>query len=130
MPETHSIPVEVRFADLDAYGHVNNAVYFTYFETARTRLFMDRFLAYQQKGLLLLVARAECDYQKPIGLDDQVIIDLAIERVGRSSFDIAYTMHDGAGKTYAVARTVMVCFDAKLGRAVRIPEGLVDSAED
>ena len=41
MPQTFSIPIESRFSDLDAYGHVNNAVYFTYLETARVKLFSD-----------------------------------------------------------------------------------------
>ena len=126
---TGSIPIEVRFADLDAYGHVNNAVYFTYLETARTRLFMDRFLALKGRDLLLLVARAECDYQKPIALNDRVIADVEIERVGRSSFDLAYTLHDGEGKTYATARTVMVCFDAGLGRTVEVPKELAEREE-
>ena len=117
----HSLPIEVRFSDLDAYGHVNNATYFTYFEAARTRLFMEPFLALGRQGLLLLVVRAECDYQRPIELTDRVVVDLVVERVGRSSFDIAYTLHNGAGANYARAKTVMVCFDAKLGKPVSIP---------
>ncbi|NVO01004.1 MAG: acyl-CoA thioesterase, partial [Geobacteraceae bacterium] len=43
VPHRHSIPIEVRFADLDAYGHVNGSVYFTYLETARVRMFTDAF---------------------------------------------------------------------------------------
>lgn len=118
---TYSLPIEVRFSDLDAYGHVNNAVYFTYFETARTRLFMEHFLNLSRQGLLLLVVRAECDYKKPIELTDRVIVDMEVERLGRSSFDLAYSLHNSAGATYATARTVMVCFDAKRGKAVAIP---------
>jgi acyl-CoA thioester hydrolase len=126
---THSLPIEVRFSDLDAYGHVNNAVYFTYFETARTRLFLEPFQALGRQGLLLLVVRAECDYQKPIELTDRVVVDLVVERVGRSSFDLAYTLHNGAGTIFATAKTVMVCFDAKLGKPVAVPAALLAEVE-
>ena len=125
----HSLPIEVRFADLDAYGHVNNAVYFTYFETARTRLFLEPFQALGRQGLLLLVVRAECDYQKPIELTDRVVVDLVVDRVGRSSFDLAYTLHNGAGTIFATAKTVMVCFNAKLGKPVAVPAALLTEVE-
>lgn len=121
----HSIAIEVRFSDLDAYGHVNNALYFTYFETARTRLFLEPFLELRRQGLLLLVARAECDYHKPIELTDRVVVDMVIERIGRSSFDLAYTLHNGSGTNFATAKTVMVCLDAKVGRPVAVPAAIL-----
>ena len=117
----HSASIEVRFSDLDAYGHVNNAVYFTYLETARTKLFLEPFLELSRQGLLLLVVRAECDYKKPIQLADRVMVDMAIEKVGRSSFDIVYTLHDGAGTVFATAKTVMVCFDSRQGKPASTP---------
>lgn len=114
--------IEVRFADLDAYGHVNNAVFFTYLETARTKLFLGPFREFLDGGLLFLVARAECDYRQPIELREKVTVTLHPTRVGRSSFELAYTLHDGSGTAYAEAKTVMVCFDRKLGRTVPVPD--------
>lgn len=117
-----SSEIEVRFADLDAYGHVNNAVYFTYLETARVKLFSERFEALMNRGLLFLVAEASCRYRKPIGLNDRLLIDIETEELGRSSFTLGYQLHDGAGKTFASARTVMVCFSAQEQKTVRLPE--------
>lgn len=117
-----STDIEVRFADLDAYGHVNNATYFTYLETARTKLFMEKFVKFMDEGLLFLMAKAECEYRKPIGLADRVVVSMAVARVGNSSFDIDYAVHNGSGVTFAAAKTVMVCFDRNLGRSVSIPE--------
>jgi len=122
-----STDIELRFSDLDAYGHVNNAVFFTYLETARTKLFLDRFIDFMDGGLLFLVVRAECEYRKPIRLSDRVVVSMNISRFGRSSFDIDYTLHDGSGSTFATAKTVMVCFDNKLARTVPIPEGFLAS---
>ena len=118
----YSVPVELRFADLDAYGHVNNAVYFTLLETARTKLFHDRFIEFMKQSLLFLVVKAECEYKLPIELKDVVIITLEMARVGNSSFDIHYELHNGNGKVFGLAKTVMVCYDGKAKKPTRIPE--------
>lgn len=123
-PPTHDIEIEVRFSDIDAYGHVNNAVFFTYLETARTRLFLEKFIEFGDDGLLFLVAKAECEYRKPIDLADRVIVSMHIARIGNSSFDIDYRLHDNNGTTYAEANTVMVCYDRKQNRPVSVPAEL------
>ena len=114
--------IEVRFADLDAYGHVNNAIFFTYMETARIKLLGEKFVAWQNQGLLFLVVRAECDYRQPITFSDRLFVAIEVERIGRSSFDLKYLLHNGAGRRFAAARTVMVCFDATAGTTVPVPE--------
>lgn len=114
--------IEVRFADLDAYGHVNNAVFFTYLETARVKLFRERFSELMAGGLFFLVVEASCSYRRPIELGDRLLIDLGIEKVGHRSFTFTYLLHDGQGKEFATARTVMVCYDQTRGQAVALPE--------
>jgi len=114
--------IEIRFADLDAYGHVNNATIFTYLETARLKLFGERFAAMMQAGLFFLVAEANCRYLKPIDLNDRLVVEVFPEKLGRTSFTLGYHLHDGAGTRYAEARTAMVCFDAKQGRPIPLPE--------
>lgn len=118
----YSVPVELRFADLDAYGHVNNATYFTLLETARTKLFHDQFVELMDRSLLFLVVKAECEYKLPIELKDTLIISLEMTRVGNSSFDIDYQLHNGNGKIFGSAKTVMVCYDGKAKKTTRIPE--------
>jgi acyl-CoA thioester hydrolase len=117
-------PIEVRFADLDAYGHVNNAVYFTYLETARVTLFREDFSDLIEEGLQFLVVEASCRYRKPIGLNDEVLVDISPVNPGRSSFTLDYRLHNGSGTLFAEARTVMVCFDTQKGKAVSLPDSL------
>lgn len=116
--------VEVRFADLDAYGHVNNAVYFTYIETARVKLFREGFADLVAEGLQFLVVEASCRYRKAITLNDEVLVDISAVKPGRSSFTLDYRLHNGSGLLFAEARTVMVCFDSKRGKAVPLPDEL------
>lgn len=124
MTQTFSTPIELRFSDLDTYGHVNSAVYFTYLETARIKLLKDFFQEGAQQGFVKLVARAECDYKSPILLHDKLVVTLWVSRVGSSSFDLEYRLHDSREKTFATARTTMVCFDIKKNVTVPVPESL------
>jgi len=47
---------------------------------------------------------------------------MKVPRIGRSSFHVDYTIHNGGGKIFAAAKTVMVCFDGKKGETVPLPE--------
>jgi acyl-CoA thioester hydrolase len=124
MPQMYSTPIELRFSDLDAYGHVNSAVYFTYLETARVKLFKEFFREVSEQNIFTIVARAECDFKLPIILYDDVFVTLWVAKTGRASFDLEYKLHDGKEKTYATARTTMVCFDNVKKITVPLPESL------
>lgn len=105
-------PLEVRFRDLDALGHVNNAVMVTFLEVSRWQWWRG-YLAgrpFEEEGFL--VARVEVDYRQPILITDEVRVEIACTRVGTTSFDLAYRVfraQDDA--TLAEARTVQVMLD-------------------
>ncbi|OGH02737.1 MAG: hypothetical protein A2600_14165 [Candidatus Lambdaproteobacteria bacterium RIFOXYD1_FULL_56_27] len=125
MKQVFHSSIEIRFADLDAYGHVNNAVYFTYLESARTKAFSAKFIDFMNAGLFFVVARAECDYKKPILLEDETVeIDFTIQSLGRTSFEVVYDLKGKQGQLFAKAKTVMVALDAKKGGPVAIPESI------
>lgn len=122
MAQTFSTPIEIRFSDLDLYGHVNSVTYFTYLETARVKLFKDFFRELTKRHIFTLVAHAECDYKLPLLFGDNLIVDVVVSRIGTSSFDLDYRLHDGTDKTYATARTTLVCFDNEKKVTVPVPE--------
>ncbi|HXE98368.1 MAG TPA: acyl-CoA thioesterase [Dongiaceae bacterium] len=122
MPQIFSTPIELRFSDLDLYGHVNSVVYFSYLETARVKLFKDFFQELTEKHIFTLVAHAECDYKLPILFGDNLVVSVDLARVGTTSFDLEYRLHDGKEKTYAAARTTLVCFDNVRKITVPVPE--------
>ncbi len=118
--------VEIRFADLDAYGHVNHSVYFTYMETARTLFFKEKFLDLYNKGIGFIITKASCEYKTPILLSDKVIIEMEIINVKKTRFDVVYKISNGADKHFANAHTTLVAFDMKKNKPVRIPEGFLE----
>ena len=84
-----SVPVEVRFRDLDSLGHVNNAVYLTYLEVGRIA-YIARLGLTDPVRPRLLVARIEVDYRRPVHLGEALTVAVRTAEVGRKSFTLAY----------------------------------------
>lgn len=124
MAQKFTTPVDLRFADFDLYGHVNSVVYFSYLETARVKLFREAFRELSERGIFLVVGSASCDYRLPILMDDTIEVTVWVARLGNTSFDLEYRIHDGADRTFATARTTMVCFDNAKKVAVAVPDSL------
>lgn len=99
----------VRFRDLDGMGHVNNAVFMTYMESARLAYFRALGLGRNPlKGLIL--ARAEVDFRSPIELGEEVEVGVRTGRIGTKSFDLEQEVR-ADGRLAAEARFVLVAYD-------------------
>lgn len=127
-----SAPIEVRFRDLDALGHVNNAVYFTYMEMARVAYFKHLGLigeSYPEP--FFIIAEAACQFKAPIDLNTKLRVEARVSRLGNSSFDMDYILIDGATeRVMATGRTVQVVFDYAAGRSVPLPEAWRQTLRD
>ena len=104
-------PYRVMFRDVDTFGHVNNAVYFTYFEHARTLLWFELTGGSSSRDVSFIVARAECDFRQQLGMEP---IDICV-RVGEmrsTSFDFDCEIRKSNGQHIAaVGKVVVVLFD-------------------
>jgi acyl-CoA thioester hydrolase len=124
-----SCPVELRFSDVDAMNHVNNAVYVTLLETARLRLWQAHFgFVGSARDIPLIVARVAVDFRAPVGLEDPVEVGLAVKHIGRTSFTLVYRI-EASGRLAAEAETVQVNYDYGKARAVPIAGELLDKLE-
>jgi acyl-CoA thioester hydrolase len=122
--------IAVRYFDIDANNHVNNSVYFTYMEEARTHLLLEHFLKWDKEGLKFVVTEATCKYKKPISLLDKVSIKISTDNVKGVSFDINYAFADPSGQLYAEGKTRLACVDKKTQKLVRLPEEIIDILRD
>lgn len=114
--------IEVSFRDLDPMGHVNNAVYFTYIETARGR-FMGQFFDIRKPlDIPLILGEASCRYILPLLFGECVRVKLGISRFGTKSFDMVYRLEGGDGRLVATARSTMIMFDYARGQSIPVPE--------
>jgi acyl-CoA thioester hydrolase len=110
----------VRFRDLDALGHVNNAVFLTYIESARIAYLLDLGVASGVEDLGIIVARVEIDFRSPLELGEEVEITVRASRFGTKSFDLEHELRAG-GRVVAEAKTVCVGYDYGSGETVPIP---------
>jgi acyl-CoA thioester hydrolase len=115
---------QIRWSDMDAFGHVNNARFLTLFEEARTELIARIAAQEGLSGLMsgVVIARHEIDYLRPIDYQpDPVRIDTWVVEVRNVSFTVGYEMfdHDG-GEVVARAQTKMVPYDLSAGRPRRL----------
>jgi acyl-CoA thioester hydrolase len=108
----------VRFRDLDALGHVNNAVYLTYFESARIAYWLHTTKRTGLGALDMILARAEVDYRAPLAYGESVEMSVGCTSLGRSSFVLQGDMHERAsGRLVAESRKVLVHYDFASGRS-------------
>lgn len=109
-------PIQVRWRDIDAKNHVNNATVVTFLETARTELWRERFGG--GLDIPFVVARAEVDYRRQLTIDDDVRIGIWIEDLKGASYTFVYRI-EANGEFAVDARTVMAHVGPS-GRPTRI----------
>lgn len=122
----HASKPEVRFSDLDAFGHVNNAKFLTFFEEARVKYFDDivSFPVYwSRQGLIL--ARIECDFRDAIKHGDEITVYTRCSRIGNKSFDLDYLIEkkskEGVTSIASTGMSVIVAFDYEKNETMAVP---------
>jgi acyl-CoA thioester hydrolase len=133
----HAVEIDVRFADTDAMGHVNNAKYLTYCEMARIRYWTDvtgEPIAPGHEGAeSLILAEARITYRAPVFHGERVTVETRATRLGRSSFILEHrlTAHlpDGAPRLVATSESVMVRYDYATERPTPLGPAFVAAIE-
>lgn len=119
-------PIEVRYADLDPQGHVNNANFLTYFEQARVNYLIALGLFSNKQSFLdvgIILADAHVTFLAPVLFGMDVRISVRVSRLGNKSMSVEYRMFDGAtGSQLASGSTVLVTFDYHSQVTIPIPE--------
>lgn len=119
-------PITVRYGDLDALGHVNNAKYLTYFEQARIQyIFHHRLWDGGPSPMGLIVAKTTLEYKLPVDMDDGTVdIYTRVCRLGNKSFDMEHLLMVQRGGTAQIAATgliVMVAYNYTANQTIEIP---------
>ena len=121
--------VPLRYSDMDLFGHVNNATYFSFLEEARIAWFeacIPEKWDFEKHGVL--VARNEMDYLKPVTPGDRLIIRVGASGMGNSSIHVKYegfVLHSGQEDRIGLAfrgATTLVSWDTKAGKVCRVHE--------
>ena len=119
-------PIEIRYGDIDAQRHLNNARYFTFMEQARLHYLMMLGLwdaeNFDQIGIIL--AQQACTYLEPITLQHEIEVGVRTERMGSKSIEMMYCLRDVTShRELATGSAILVAYDYQLRDSINIPVG-------
>lgn len=114
-------PVETRYADYDSKGHVNNAIYLTYFEMARHRAWVERMG--QDADFTFILAEATVRYLSEAMIGQPLDIEILTAEVRSKSWTWNYVIRSvGDGRVVANGVTVQVMYDYEAKRTIPVPD--------
>ena len=117
------IDLDTRWADMDCIGHINNATFLTYIETARVKL-IEKLGFFE---LPIIMASIKIDYINQLKYPSIMHIGQKISRLGNSSFDIITGIYNkSSGKLITISTTTLVCYDYKTQKSIIIPVEIRD----
>jgi acyl-CoA thioester hydrolase len=133
----HRVDIDVRFADTDAMGHVNNAVYLTYCEMARIRYWTDvtgePVAAGHEGAESLILAEARITYRAPVFHTETVTVETRATHIGRSSFTLEHRLTacppNGSPRMVATSASIMVRYDYRTDRSAPLSPEFVEAIE-
>lgn len=123
-PSLISVPLSVRWRDLDAFNHVNNSKFLSYLEEARLRWMMALPGEWIDDNVAPVVAAAHVNYRRPIEWPNEIMVELFVERLGSTSLTIGHRIVSAQASDvlYADGNVVMVWIDKQGGQAAALPD--------
>lgn len=119
----HQIPIQLRFNDIDPLGHVNNSIYFNFFDLGKTGYFetiWKQNIDWQKSDVV--IASCHADFLLPIFFHEKVAVETAVTHIGNKSFKMEQRIVNTENNTIkCVCSTVMVSFDIKTGESKPVP---------
>ncbi len=121
---SHTMPAQIRFSDVDQFGHVNNSVYFALYDLAKTtyiREVLGNSVDWKKMGIV--VANINANFLLPVFFDDKIVIETAVVHLGNKSFTLMQrAVTEDTGEVKCECKTVMVMFDLVEKQPMLIPE--------
>ncbi|HEY5605838.1 MAG TPA: thioesterase family protein [Thermoplasmata archaeon] len=115
--------IQMRFRDIDGMGHVNNAVYLSYTELARTQFYMKIAKKERLEDIDFILAHVDIDFESQAQWGDEIRVSVWPSKIGRSSFTLSYEIAEKKGRrVLARAKSVLVSYDYKTHKPKHISE--------
>lgn len=108
----HTVPLQIRFNDVDKFGHVNNAIYLSFYDLGKTNYFGSICPNVDWEKDAILIVRLEVNFISQIFSTDQISVQTAVTAIGTKSFDLAQRVIDlETGIVKCICRSTMVTYD-------------------
>lgn len=124
----HSLPIQLRFNDVDKFGHVNNTVFFSFYDLGKTEYFSTVCPHFDWDKNGIVVVHIEADFVSQIYATDRIAVQTAVTAVGNKSFDLMQRVIDvETQEVKCVCRSVMVTFDLVNHQSIPLTEEWKDA---
>lgn len=108
----HRMPVQIRFSDVDQFGHMNNSVYFSLYDLAKTTYINDVLGKNDWKKTAIVVANINANFFAPVFFSDDIVIETSVIHLGHTSFTLLQrAVCDKTGEVRCECRTIMVYYN-------------------
>lgn len=120
----HCLPIQIRFNDVDRYGHVNNNAYFAFYDLGKEAYLTDVLhVDYRKRDVVPVIANINADFLLPIFYGDPIVVETAVSHIGKHSFTLMQrAVNTKTGIVVCRCSTVMVCFSLKGQCSAEVPE--------
>lgn len=118
----HTLPIQLRFNDVDAMGHVNNAVIMEFFDLGKARFFTDHGFHAEAGDFTVMVVHVEVDFRSQIHMNDAIAVETEIERIGNKSLHLLQRVVKADGTLCSECRTVMAGYCRSTATSATIPD--------
>ena len=124
----HFTPVQIRFSDVDQFGHVNNSVYFSLYDLAKTTYFKDVLGQTEWGEQVVVVANINANFYQPVFFSDEMEIATTAIQLGNKSFTLMqHAIAKNTGEVKCECRTILVMYDLLTKEPIPIPQKYKDS---
>jgi len=120
------LEIPIAWGEQDAFGHLNNVVYFRYFESVRMH-YLERIgvlRSHREDDIGVLLASTTCDFLRPVEWPAKLIAHTGCTRIGNTSFTLEYVITDEAGEVVARGSSVQVMYDYARSIKVTVPAAI------
>lgn len=119
----HRCSVQIRFNDIDMFGHLNNSVYLQFSDYAKSHYFMQMMDGhFDPRRLGMVVANINCNFYAPTFYEEKIEVLTAVESIATSSLTMEQRIVNEKGDVKCIVRSVMVSFDPNTGESVPVTQ--------
>ncbi len=119
----HRVPLQIRFNDIDLFGHLNNSVYVQFMDMGKLayfKQFMDG--GFEHEATVPVVANINVTFYAPTLIDDRISVLTAVASMSNSSLVLEQRIVDAAGAVKCTATTIMVNIDRRTGSSAPVSD--------
>ena len=124
----HALPIQLRFNDVDKFGHVNNTVYFSFYDLGKTEYFASVCPGVDWEKIGIVVVHIEANFVKQIFASDHIAVQTAVSEIGTKSFHLIQRVIDTETlEVKCICKSILVTFDLEKHESMPLTEDWIEA---